>query len=175
MSDRNDSGKTRQDLLDELAKLRSKLAEREGDEQPGTGEPSFSRPITLRKALTNWVAPVVLSIPLTTVVRSQAYAAPVPPTMMNPTMNPTRNDPTMNPTRYPTQQRPTKYPTQKPTYTPPTSAPRVPGLGLGAAAVLGAGLAAGAAKVAVDRAKSRAESSDSVDETTSDDDSKGNE
>jgi hypothetical protein len=177
-NDGHDSGKSRQDLLNELEELRNKLAKRDSNEQADTGEPTFARPITRRTALTKWVAPAVLSIPLTALVRSDARAQAVPipattitgtpgaPTAQPPTdtqtqtpQNPTQN-PTRVPTRVPTRLEPTRFPTKV--------APQVPGLGLGAAAVLGGGLAAGVAKIASDRAKANREAAD-------DDGSKGEE
>jgi hypothetical protein len=165
-NDGHDSGKSRQDLLNELEELRNKLAKRDSNEQADTGEPTFARPITRRTALTKWVAPAVLSIPLTALVRSDARAqdAPVPATTVSaspPTMVQYPTD-TQTPgtTPRPTRLEPTRFPTKV--------APQVPGLGLGAAAVLGGGLAAGVAKIASDRAKANREAAD-------DDGSKGEE
>jgi len=163
----NDSGKSRQDLLNELEELRSKLAKRDSSEEVETGEPTFARPITRRTALTKWVAPAVLSIPLTALVRSDARAQGVVDTATPGTSTATfvtstatyvTPRPTITPA--PTRREPTRMPTK--------SAPQVPGLGIGAAAVLGGGLAVGVAKIASDRAKANREAAD-------DDGSKGEE
>ena len=165
----NDSSKSRQDLLEELEELRGKLAKRDG-EQAETGEPTFARPITRRTALTKWVAPAVLSIPLTALVRSGARAGETGPMTPLPTLSPTFTS-TATSTPPPTSSSPpTTSPTTRPTSFP-TGVKQVPGLGLGAAAVLGGGLAAGVAKVASDRAKAKREASD----TTSDDESQNEE
>ena len=169
----NDSGKSRQDLLNELEELRSKLTKRDSSEQVETGEPTFARPITRRTALTKWVAPAVLSIPLTALVRSDARAqgeiTVTGTTQQAPTDTQTRTQTaTPEPTNTP---RPTTTPAptrREPTRMPTKSAPQVPGLGIGAAAVLGGGLAVGVAKIASDRAKANREAAD-------DDGSKGEE
>jgi len=170
----NDSGKSRQDLLNELEELRSKLTKRDSSEQVETGEPTFARPITRRTALTKWVAPAVLSIPLTALVRSDARAqgateVTATTTPQAPTDTQTRTQTaTPEPTNTP---RPTTTPAptrREPTRMPTKSAPQVPGLGIGAAAVLGGGLAVGVAKIASDRAKANREAAD-------DDGSKGEE
>ena len=168
----NDSSKSRQDLLDELEELRGKLAKRDG-EQAETGEPTFARPITRRTALTKWVAPAVLSIPLTALVRSEARAGetgPMTPMTLAPTLSPTSTGTATSTATFTPSAPMTPYPTTRPTSFP-TGVKQVPGLGLGAAAVLGGGLAAGVAKVASDRAKAKREVSD----TTSDDESQNEE
>ena len=157
----SDSGKSRQDLLDELEELRGKLAKRGTDAQAETGEPTFARPITRRSALAKWIAPAVLSIPL---VRSGALAGQFPPTLAPSFTTPatTATPGTSPPTSAPPTTQPTSFPTR---------VKQVPGLGLGGAAVLGGGLAAGVAKIASDRAKANREVAD----TTSDGGSKDEE
>lgn len=73
----SDKKKTKQQLIDELEALRAQLAGQEGKGAGEAGEPSLAGPMTRRTVLTNWVAPVVLSIPLSAMTRTAA-AQPVP-------------------------------------------------------------------------------------------------
>lgn len=79
----SDKKKTKQQLIDELEALRAQLAGQEGKGAGEAGEPSLAGPMTRRTVLTNWVAPVVLSIPLSAMTRTAA-AQPVP-TPLQPT------------------------------------------------------------------------------------------
>jgi len=155
MSDSNET-KTKAQLLAEIEALRKQLAAGD-DAKHASGEssaPSFSRPITRREALANWIAPVILSVPVVAAMRSgtaQAQGAPVP------TVGPVPS--TSAPTVFPTSLgAPTMQPTAAPTVSP-TATPKpqpVPGLGIAGIAVLGGALAVAGAKLL----KVRADASD---------------
>jgi hypothetical protein len=152
--------KTKAQLLAEIKALRKQLAA--GDNgKPATEEssaPSFSRPITRREALTNWIAPVILSVPVVAAMRSAPAQAQGVPSTSFPTQFPSPSPaPTVHPTAAPTVS-PTPAPTTAPTAAPtvsPTGTPEpeaVPGLGIAGIAVLGGALAVAGAKLLKDRA-----------------------
>jgi len=154
MTDSDDT-KTKKELLAEIEALKQQLAAKNagaGEDTSGESrEPSFSRPITRREALKNWIAPVVLSVPITAALSTEkvhAQAAPAPePAPAPPTSAPTLEPPTQAP------------PTSAPTLEPPTRAPQpaearaVPGLGAAGAVALGGALAAAGAKMLKDKKK----------------------
>ena len=154
--------KSREQLLAEIEALRQQLAAREaqGDKHsPGdSSSPSLSRPITRREALTQWVAPVILSVPIVAALHSETARGQVPPTApptpSPPSPSPPTGAPTLAPTLAPTPSPPSPSPpTGAPTLAPaPTrGSVAVPGLGLAGIAVLGGALAAAGAKLLKDR------------------------
>lgn len=162
--------KSREQLLAEIEALRQQLAAREaqGDKHsPGdSSSPSLSRPITRREALTAWVAPVILSVPIVAALHSEtARGQPAPPSPSPPTAPPTPSPPspspptgapTLAPTLAPTPSPPTPSPptgapTLAPTLAPTMASVAVPGIGLAGIAVLGGALAAAGAKLLKDR------------------------
>ena len=173
----SDQKKTKRQLIAELESLRRQLASREGDAGEGhdetASEPSLTRPMTRRTALTNWIAPVILSIPVAGAVRpGKAWAqletaAPTElitpdPATASPTEDPTTSPPTQAPVASPTSsptQAPIASPTTSPTQAPvafPTAAPTVaaiPIVGPGGLGVLGGALAVAGAKLLKDRKK----------------------
>lgn len=151
--------KSREQLLAEIEALRQQLAasEAQGDKRsPGaSSEPSLSRPITRREALTAWVAPVILSVPIVAALHSETARGQVPPTAP-PTPSPPTGAPTLAPTLAPTPSPPTPSPptgapTLTPTLAPTMASVAVPGIGLAGIAVLGGALAAAGAKLLKDR------------------------
>ena len=152
MTDGNDA-KTKAQLLAEIEALRKQLAARDKDGagQPveASTEPSLSRPMTRREAIGRWIAPVILSVPVTAAMRPGTAQAQVPPTG-EPTQAP--SPPTQAPSP-PTQapSPPTQVPTQVPTQAPTRAAQEIPGIGLAGAAALGGALAAMGAKLLKDR------------------------
>jgi hypothetical protein len=148
--------KTKEELIEEINALREQLAAREAFTGSGTAEqshqPTFTKPMTRREALTQWVAPVVLSVPVVAALRSEtAHAGGAPP-------------PTQAP--MPTPMPPTPMPPM-PTMAPaPTLAPKsVPALGAAGAVALGGALAAAGAKVLKDQQQASGEESSEGDET----------
>ncbi len=131
-SSMSDERKSKKELLEELEALRRQVADLESAERPPTetegGEPIFGGNITRRTAVAAWVAPVILSIPVSQRAAGQTAASgealgPVMPTMMPTEMT---LDPTMSPTTMePTTQSPTGMPTMMPTETTmdPTMSP----------------------------------------------------
>ncbi len=115
--------KSREQLLAEIEALRQQLAAREaqGDKHsPGaSSSPSLSRPITRREALTQWVAPVILSVPIVAALHSETARGQVPPTAPPTPSPPSPSPPTGAPTLAPTL-APTPSP---PSPSPPTGAP----------------------------------------------------
>jgi len=158
MSDSKET-KTKAQLLAEIEALRKQLAAGDGGKS-ASGEssaPSFSRPITRREALANWIAPVILSVPVVAAMRSgtaQAAAVaptqgPVPSTSFPSSFPSPSPAPTVAPTAAPTVS-PTAAPTKAPIAAPEPQA--VPGLGIAGIAVLGGALAVAGAKLLKDRA-----------------------
>ncbi len=131
MTDSNDT-KTKEQLLAEIEALQDQLAAKSAgaDENASarSAEPTFSRPMTRREALTNWIAPVVLSVPIVAAMRSETAHAQAP-----------GPQPTLGP-------EPTERPPQ-----PPQQARSVPGLGTAGAVALGGALAAAGAKALKNR------------------------
>jgi hypothetical protein len=156
--------KSREQLLAEIEALRQQLAasEAQGDKHsPGdSSSPSLSRPITRREALTAWVAPVILSVPIVAALHSETARGQVPPTApptpSPPSPSPPTGAPTLAPTLAPTPSPPTPSPptgapTLAPTLAPTMASVAVPGIGLAGIAVLGGALAAAGAKLLKDR------------------------
>jgi hypothetical protein len=87
MATSDDEQKTKQELLAELEGLRRRLAAAEpandAEDEGGSSQPAFTRPITRRTALSNWVAPVILAIPLAAASRPRVAQAQ-PPTRPEP-------------------------------------------------------------------------------------------
>ena len=126
MADNNES-KTKEQLIEEINALREQLAAHDADTgKDASGdshEPTFAKPMTRREALTTWIAPVVLSVPVVAAMSSEtARAAPQEPQL---------------PTQYPAPTLP--------------EAESVPGLGAAGAVVLGGALAAAGAKMLKDK------------------------
>ena len=75
-----DKKKTKQQLIAELEALREQLEAGEAIAEGGEGEaearPSLSFPMTRRTSLKSWIAPVVLSIPLSSGLAASSYTAP---------------------------------------------------------------------------------------------------
>lgn len=145
MSDGNET-KTKEQLLAEIEALKKALDQRSSDggksaaEEPNTGAPApvFSSSMNRRQALTNWVAPVILSLPTavgvgmllkpeTASAQSYGYDAgpPAPLPTFQPTFKPTFKPtfqptfkPTAKPTALPTSPKPTFQPTFSPTFQP---------------------------------------------------------
>jgi hypothetical protein len=140
MATKDDEKKTKAQLLEEIEELRRQLTEHDqsGHDDAASSQPAFTRPITRRTAISKWVAPVILSIPLATVTRTRTAEAgtsfPTLPTLP-PTMLPTLR-PTLTPTLAPTL-APTAFPTLA-----PAEAPALGSGGLAAAAVALAGIGA---------------------------------
>lgn len=140
--------KTTEQLLAEIKALKEQLAARGSDSDNsvsrGSSQPIFSVPITrrhvLQQSLVGWISPVILSVPLATVLLTKpgtAYAATRIPTMSRrPTMTPTLAPPTAAPT-FATTVAPTAVP--------------IPGPGLIGIAALGSALAAAGSKLVMDR------------------------
>jgi hypothetical protein len=130
--------KTNAELIEEINALKELLAARSAVTGSGAAEefnqPTFSKPMTRREALTHWVAPVVLSVPVAAALRSEAARAGGPPP----------------PSPVPS---PVPSPAPPPTVAPaPTMAPRsIPALGAAGAVALGGALAAAGAKAIKDR------------------------
>jgi len=143
MPNQNDENKTREQLLAELDELRRQLEGRDeaSDREGPPSQPALARPITRRTALSTWVAPVILSIPLAAASRTRTAWAqgPVLPTpMVPPTPRP------VLPTPMPALP-PTVFPTLVPTSFPTLAsfeAPLVSSAGLAAAAAALGGLGA---------------------------------
>ena len=118
----SDSGKTKQQLIDELNALRAKMdpaagkstAEAEG--AAGGQSKGQTTGLTRRDVLTAWVAPVILTVAL--MPRMAAAGVPPPPT---PSPVPTQIPATLSPTPAPA---PTVSPTPRPSPAPaPTLSP----------------------------------------------------
>ncbi len=96
--------RTTEEILEELAGLRRRLAQMQGESTPGPAPPVRPAAVTRRDALTVWVAPVLVSLPIVQTAcapprdaqpRSEAEPE-VAPTMTVPTMAvPTMVVPTM--------------------------------------------------------------------------------
>lgn len=130
----SDDKKTREQLLAELEALNKELEQGDKPESAMATTPALSAPLS-RRALSTWVAPVILSLPvLGTVLKSGEAQAQVPgyygtddhPIIALPTMMPTAR-----PTLAPAPTRAAAAPTKAGRCIPvPTAAPT---LGMGAA------------------------------------------
>jgi hypothetical protein len=142
----NDSRKTKKELIEELKSLRSKVDVKKVAEVDGDGGDEQTSGLTRREVLSGWVAPVILTVPLSsrTVLAETgsggAQLEAVPTTVnfnidsispsfaptwspsQSPTFSPT-NFPTNLPTTSPTYVSPTWSPTQSPTQMPTTQSP----------------------------------------------------
>lgn len=153
MATRDDEKKTKEELLAEVDDLRRELAARGTgvgtEDEEAQSQPAFARPMTRRTALSTWVAPVILSIPLAAVSRPRAAQAQ-PPTSVGPTLPPTFAPtvrPTLPPTLVPTL-APTLAPTAFPTVAPTLAKAQAPVLSsAGAAAAVAAAAGFGAARL----------------------------
>lgn len=122
MADGNDT-KTKEQLLAEIAALKSELAARASE--PARGEPGASVhpvasvPMTRREAIVNWIAPVILSVPVLGAAlkpgTAEAGRCVVAPTAV-PTAAPTAAATAM-PSAAPSP-APSFRPTRVPTFTP---------------------------------------------------------
>lgn len=134
----NDSRKTKQQLIEELKALRAKAGATDTQIKSDKGDigDDSSGSITRREVLSAWVAPVIMTVPLSgpllprSALAQSPTFAPTPYPSLSPTPLPTFAAPTPLPTfAAPTPQpttRPTPAPTPKPTPSPsvtPTPAP----------------------------------------------------
>ncbi len=139
----SDKQKTKKELIQELEALRSKVDDGNSEESLQGGEDEQAGGVTRRDVLTGWVAPVILTIPLSPNTSLAAgagnqkqavqpttftdFKVEVAPTSVGPTMDPTTSptaDPTTSPTADPTTSPttdPTTSPTNKPTIAVPTT------------------------------------------------------
>ena len=85
--------KTKEQLIEEINALKEQLAahdtEGSADTSSSSHQPTLAKPMTRREALSNWIAPVVLSVPVMGAIKPEtANAQPVPPTPPAPTPMP---------------------------------------------------------------------------------------
>ncbi len=144
-----DSRKSRKQLIEELKILRSQVNEETDivSNDDGEGEQEQSGGLTRREVLAGWVAPVILTVPLTPRTggaRQQdqgiefvAFPTALTVNMQNAVVPTTiafmenagqvqvelTGAPTYDPTRYPTTPKPTRNPTGQPTTASPTYDP----------------------------------------------------
>ncbi len=125
----SDDKRSKDELLDEITRLRRQVANLESTNEPAAesegGEPIFGGQITRRNVMAAWVAPVILSIPVANRAAAQTPSEPGPGTVV-PTSSPTGI--TQSPTQSPTgiTQSPTGAPTQSPTAVPTSFPTMVP-------------------------------------------------